>query len=168
MTHGTAWKSCCIRWRLPPGYCKQSTTQFSTGSLTFWQSTSVCIDAEVTCSVLMLRPGSTVSDASCVQHWCWVEAFLAERCWAWLLCRCPSECLRPALARLTTGGSASCSSRSSEQGSTLLRLRLEWTFWTRMLDGPSGKLTQFPLGHCHWYSQHACIHGPIHMWMPRR
>lgn len=55
------------------------------------------------------------------------------------VCRCQLACLPPAQARLMTGGSASCSSRSSEPESTSAKLSLVLISWTRMLDGQSGK-----------------------------
>lgn len=55
------------------------------------------------------------------------------------VCRCQLACLPPAQARLMTGGSASCSSRSSEPESTSAKLSPVLISWTRMLDGLSGK-----------------------------
>ena len=60
------------------------------------------------------------------------------------ICRCPLACLPPAQARLMTGGSASCSSRSNEPESTLAKLRLVLISWTEMLDGRSGKQCHLP------------------------
>ncbi len=72
------------------------------------------------------------------------------------VCRCPLACLPPAQARLMTGGSASCSSRSSEPESTLAKLRLVLISWTRMLDGRSGKRSHLP---CVLLSKRCCDSG---------